>query len=597
MSFPIEEYALIGDMETAALVHRSGSIDWLCLPRFDSSACFAALLGTEDNGRWTIEPDCEVHTIRRRYRPDSLVLETEFETADGVVALVDCMPPRNRSPDLLRLVECRRGRVRMRTELIMRFDYGATVPWVRRTENGLVAIAGPDALRLTTAVPLVGREFRTTGTFVVEPGQRTTFELTWSPSHLDPPPSIDVVTTIDDCERWWRNWAARARLPPGRWRDISMRSLITLKALTYAATGGIVAAPTTSLPEQVGGPRNWDYRYCWLRDSTFTLYALLDAGYTEEARAWRDWLERAVAGRPEQAHIMYGIAGERRLPELELQWLRGYEDSRPVRIGNDAARQFQLDVYGEVLDTLHFSRRRGLRSNRAGWRIQRAMTSFVEDAWMRPDQGIWEIRGPERHFTFSKVMAWVALDRSVKSIEQFGLDGPVQRWRAVRQRIHDEVCTRGYDPRIHAFVQAYGREELDASLLLLPAVGFLPADDPRVVGTVKAIERDLLVDGFVQRYRTHSDVDGLPGGEGAFLACSFWLVDAYVMLDRRDDAERLFERLVGLCNDVGLLAEEYAPASRRLLGNFPQALSHIALVTSARNLAEASGPSHRRRRP
>lgn len=334
-----------------------------------------------------------------------------------------------------------------------------------------------------------------------------------------------------------------------------------------------------------------------MRDSTFTLYALLDAGYTEEARAWRDWLERAVAGRPEQAHIMYGIAGERRLPELELQWLRGYEDSRPVRIGNDAARQFQLDVYGEVLDTLHFSRRRGLRSNRAGWRIQRAMTSFVEDAWMRPDQGIWEIRGPERHFTFSKVMAWVALDRSVKSIEQFGLDGPVQRWRAVRQRIHDEVCTRGYDPRIHAFVQAYGREELDASLLLLPAVGFLPADDPRVVGTVKAIERDLLVDGFVQRYRTHSDVDGLPGGEGAFLACSFWLVDAYVMLDRRDDAERLFERLVGLCNDVGLLAEEYAPASRRLLGNFPQALSHIALVTSARNLAEASGPSHRRRRP
>ncbi len=596
LPLPLEDYALIGDCETAALVGRDGSIDWLCLPRFDSGACFAALLGAPEHGRWLVAPQGEVRATRRRYRGDTLVLETEFETDEGVVALIDCMPPADRAHDLVRVVEGRRGRVAMRTELVIRFDYGSSVPWVRRTEAGIVAIAGPDLLRLDTPVPLRGEGFRTLGEFSVAAGERVPFALTWSPSHLNPPPPVDPVRALAATEAFWRDWAARATYR-GPYRDAVVRSLVTLKALTYAPTGGIVAAPTTSLPEKLGGVRNWDYRYCWLRDATFTLYALLNAGYTDEALAWRNWLVRAVAGRPEQAQIMYGIAGERRLPEFEMPWLPGYENSRPVRVGNAAAAQFQLDIYGEVIDTLHLSRRLGLQADEVVWRVEKALASYVEQVWQQPDEGIWEVRGPRRHFTYSKVMAWVALDRAVKSVEHFGLAGPVERWRAVRDAIHAEVCREGYDPALGSFVQHYGGKALDASLLLLPVVGFLPASDPRVRGTVAAAERHLLRDGFVVRYPTDEVDDGLPAGEGAFLACSFWLVDNYVLLGRHDEARRLFERLAGLANDVGLLAEEYDPGAKRLVGNFPQAFSHIALVNSARNLSpQDEGPaSHRRR--
>jgi GH15 family glucan-1,4-alpha-glucosidase len=591
----IEDYALLGDTETAALVSRAGSIDWLCLPRFDSAACFAKLLGTADNGHWSLGPAEPPRSTTRAYRGATLVLETLHETASGEVAVVDFMVPRNDTPELLRIVEGRSGEVRMHTELVIRFDYGATVPWVRRTDDGIVAVAGPDLLRLTTSAPVHGENFRTVADFVVRAGERVAFELAWSPSHLDPPAPLAPLAALAETERWWAQWAAKATLA-GPHDELSLRSLLVLKALTYGPTGGIVAAPTTSLPEHIGGVRNWDYRYCWLRDSTFTLYALLHSGFHDEAGAWRDWLVRAVAGRPEQARIMYGIAGERRLPELELPWLAGYEGSRPVRIGNGAAEQFQLDVYGEVMDTLHLARRLGLQSDTAGWRVQRALTEFVERAWQEPDEGIWEIRGPRRHFTFSKVMAWVALDRSVKSIEQFGLEGPLERWRACRDAIHDDVCRRGWDGARGSFVQAYGEPQLDASLLLLPALGFLPPHDPRILGTIAAIERELVVDGLVLRYRTDASVDGLPPGEGAFLACSFWLVDAYALVGREADARALFERLVALANDVGLLAEEYDPVAKRLLGNFPQALSHIALVNSARNLSgRVTGPSEDRR--
>jgi GH15 family glucan-1,4-alpha-glucosidase len=591
----IEDYALIGDCQTAALVGRDGSIDWLCVPRFDSPACFAALLGTPEHGRWLLAPSGEARSVRRRYRGDTLVLETEFETDAGVVAIVDCMPPRTTAPDLIRLVEGRRGRVPMRMELVMRPAYGSRVPWVQRVEDGLVAIAGPDALRLRSPVTVRGENFRSVADFVVSEGQKTAFELTWYPSHLSAPSPSEPEETISRTESWWQDWSARCTYE-GEWRDAVVRSLITLKALTYAPTGGVVAAATTSLPEQLGGVRNWDYRYCWLRDATFTLYALLLVGYVEEACAWREWLLRAVAGAPGQAQIMYGVAGEQWLPELEVPWLPGYEGARPVRVGNAASGQFQLDIYGEIMDALHFARRATVPPSEPAWRVQRALVRFVESAWKRPDEGIWEVRGPRRHFTHSKVMAWVALDRAVKGVERFGYDGPVERWRQVRDRIHADVCRNGFDPDLNTFVQHYGSQDLDASLLMIPLVGFLPANDPRMLGTVKAIREKLMADGFVLRYPTAPHIDGLPPREGAFLACTFWLADNLALQGRRTEARDMFERLLVLRNDVGLLSEQYDPACGRLVGNFPQAFSHVGLINTAQNLSRGDGPAEDRRR-
>jgi len=590
MSCLIEEYALIGDCQTAALVARNGSIDWLCFPRFDSGACFAALLGNQEHGRWLLAPAGDIRNISRRYRDGTLVLETDYETADGAVTLIDCMPPRSKEPDLVRIVAGRRGQVHMRMDLIIRFDYGSVVPWVRRTEDGIRAVAGPDTLMLHSAVDVHGKGFRTVAEFIVSEGERVPFVITWHPSHEPAPAAIDAEKTVEHTERWWREWSSRCSYR-GFFRDIVLRSLITLKALTYAPTGGIVAAPTTSLPERLGGVRNWDYRYCWLRDATFTLYALMLAGYVDEARAWREWLLRAVAGNPSELNIMYGLSGERRLTELELGWLPGYAGSAPVRTGNAACEQFQLDVYGEVMDAMHLARRSGLAPDENAWRVQLALTEFLESAWSEPDNGIWEMRGPRRHFTHSKVMAWVALDRMVKGVERFGLSGPVERWRKLRAIIHDEVCARGFSAERHAFVQYYGGTQLDAGLLMIPLVGFLPSSDARVKGTVEAIERDLMEDGFVLRYRTRPDIDALPPGEAAFLACSFWLADNLALLGRYRDARSLFERLLSLCNDVGLLSEGYDPVNRRLLGNFPQALSHLALINTAFNLSRAAGPA------
>lgn len=586
----IEDYALIGDCHTAALVARNGSIDWLCFPRFDSPACFAALLGNDAHGRWLITPASEVRDIRRRYRDGTLVLETDYETADGAVRLIDCMPPRSNEPDLVRVVVGKRGRVRMRMQLIIRFDYGSIIPWVRRTESGIRAVAGPDTLILRAPVDLRNENFRTEAEFTVSEGQRLPFVLMWHPSHQPTPAMVDAEETIAHTEQWWQEWSSRCTYE-GPWREAVTRSLVTLKALTYAPTGGIVAAATTSLPEQLGGIRNWDYRYCWVRDATFTLYALMLAGYTAEACAWREWLLRAVAGKPSELNIMYGLAGERRLPEMELKWLPGYEGSSPVRIGNAACEQFQLDVYGELMDAMHLARRGGLDPDDNAWRVERSLTEYLESAWSQPDNGIWEMRGPKRHFTHSKVMAWVAVDRMVKAVERFGLGGSVERWRSLRATIHEEVCRNGFDPERMSFVQYYGGKELDASLLMIPLVGFLPASDPRVRGTVKAIERDLMADGFVLRYRTKPDVDGLPPGEAAFLACTFWLADNFALLGRKEDARRLFERLLALRNDVGLLAEEYDPRTNRLLGNFPQAFSHVALINTAWNLSRDRGPA------
>jgi GH15 family glucan-1,4-alpha-glucosidase len=590
----IEDYALIGDCQTAALVARDGSIDWLCLPRFDSPACFASLLGTPEHGRWLLAPRGEVRSVRRRYRPGSLVLETEYETPEGVVAVIDCMPGRARHPHLVRLVEGRRGQVPMRTELVIRFDYGSVVPWVQRLGGGLGAVAGPDALLLRTPVHVRGENLTTVAQFAVAAGQRVPFSLAWHPSYEPPPEPINPEQAVADTEVWWRDWSGRCTYR-GPYREAVVRSLITLKALTYVPTGGMVAAATTSLPEQLGGVRNWDYRYCWLRDATLTLLALLNAGYVEEARAWRVWLLRAVAGQPAATNIMYGLAGERRLTELELTWLPGYEGARPVRIGNAASRQFQLDVYGEVLDVMYLSRRLGLESEEAGWHLEQALLTFVESACERPDEGIWEVRGPRRHFTHSKVMAWVALDRAVKAVENFGLEGPADRWRELRETLHRQICEQGFDGGLGAFVQSYGSKELDASLLMIPMVGFLPATDPRVAGTVAAIEKHLMRDGFVDRYTSSSAVDGLPPGEGVFLACTFWLADNYLLQGRRDEARAVFERLLGLCNDVGLLSEEYDPEARRLVGNFPQAFSHIGLVNTAMNLSpRQEGPADQR---
>lgn len=586
----IEDYALIGDCETAALVSRQGSIDWLCFPRFDSPACFAALLGTPENGHWQLVPCAPVTSVRRRYLGDTAILETEFTTEEGVVAVIDFMPVRSGLPDVVRIVVGRRGKVQMRMELVLRFDYGSVVPWVQRIPRGISAVGGPDSVRLCTPVPLRGEHFHTVADFVVAEGERVPFDLTWFPSHEPPGPELDPEDALRTTEEWWTSWAARCTVE-GPWREAVMRSLITLKALTYNRTGAIVAAPTTSLPEKFGGVRNWDYRYCWLRDATFTLLALLNAGYTDEARAWREWLVRAVAGRPDQIHIMYGVAGERRLTEIELPWLPGFGASRPVRIGNAAHSQFQLDIFGEVLDATHQAWKLGIPHDEQAWRVDTALVTHLESVWHEPDEGIWEVRGPRRHFTHSKMMAWVALDRAVKSIELFGLDGPLDRWRAVRDAIHQDVCARGFDPRQGAFVQSYGSPLLDASLLMMPLVGFLPATDPRVRGTIEAIERQLTRDGFVARYATVPDVDGLPPGEATFLLCSFWLVDNLTLIGRHDDAQRLFERLLSIRNDVGLLAEGYDTEHHRQAGNFPQAFSHVGLINSASNLSRLRAPA------
>jgi GH15 family glucan-1,4-alpha-glucosidase len=590
MPEPIEDYALIGDGETAALVSRRGSIDWLCLPRFDSPACFAALLGGPEHGRFGLAPRDGSRSVRRRYRDGTLVLETEFETADGAVTLVDCMPHREGPPLLIRQVIGRRGTVPMRMELVIRMDYGSVVPWVRRSAHGIHAVAGPDALALTTDLPIRGQDLTTVADFSVAAGERRSLTLQWYLSHRPAPAPLDPEAAVSETEAWWHRWLGRCGYEEGPDRAAVVRSLVTIKALIYEPTGGIVAAPTTSLPERLGGVRNWDYRICWVRDATFALYALVLGGYLEEARAWRQWLLRAVAGTPAQLQIMYGIGGERRLTEIELPWLPGYEGSAPVRIGNAAHAQFQLDVWGEMLDAAHAAERAGLERDPEGWRVIQKLMEHLEAVWSEPDEGIWEVRGPRRHFTHSKVMAWVAADRMVKMTEAAG-HGSSSRWRALRTAIHADVCRRGLDPTRNAFVQSYGARELDASLLMIPLVGFLPPEDPRVRGTVAAIERELLVDGLVQRYPTRSGVDGLPPGEGVFLACSFWLVDNLVLQGRADEARRLFDRLLGLRNDVGLLAEQYDPRARRQLGNFPQALSHIALINSASNLSGALRPA------
>jgi GH15 family glucan-1,4-alpha-glucosidase len=594
MPSKIEDYALLGDCETSALVARDGSVDWLCWPRFDSGACFAALLGGPENGRWIIAPfDANGHTARR-YRANTLILETDIETAEGEVTLIEFMPPRGKASDLVRIVLGKRGEVAMRTELIIRFDYGRSIPWVtRRGDRTLCAVSGPDMVVLRTPVSLRGEDLKTVGEFTVSAGEMVPFVLTYGPSHLEPPTRIDPMVALADTEAFWRDWSSQFQ-GAGEWSEPVLRSLITLKALTYRPTGGIVAAATTSLPEQLGGPRNWDYRFCWIRDATFTLLALMNAGYYEEAKSWRAWLVRAVAGDPSQVQIMYGLAGERRLTEWEVPWLPGYEGAEPVRIGNAAAEQMQLDMYGEVMDALHHARKGKLAADEAGWTLQQEFLKHLETIWVEPDQGIWEVRGGPRQFTYSKVMAWVAFDRGIKSVEQFGLKGPVDRWRAIRRQIHDEVCREGFNSEIGAFVQSYGSKELDASVLLIPLVGFLPPNDPRVRSTVEAIERHLMADGFVLRYDPGVSSDGLPGSEGAFLACSFWLADNLVLLGRADDARRLFERLLALRNDVGLLSEEYDPRAKRLVGNFPQAFSHITLVNTAYNLSRQHKPAVQR---
>ncbi|MFI5967805.1 glycoside hydrolase family 15 protein [Streptomyces asoensis] len=581
----IENYALIGDEQTAALVGTDGSVDWLCLPRFDSGACFARLLGDEDNGHWRIAPKgVEGPCTRRAYRPDTLVLDTEWETAEGAIRVTDLMPQRDRAPDVVRIVQGLRGRVTVRSTLRLRFDYGWIIPWMRRSDGHRVAIGGPDAVwfRSEPPVPTWGEDFGTHSQFTVSEGESVAFVLTWHPSHESRPPLVDpweaLRVSVDD----WRAWAARCRYD-GPHRDAVVRSLITLKALTYVPTGGIVAALTTSLPEELGGVRNWDYRYCWLRDSTLTLGALLAAGYEDEAEAWRNWLLRAVAGDPADLQIMYGLAGERRLPECELPWLSGYADSKPVRIGNGAVDQLQLDVYGEVMDSLSLARTAGMSPRPHMWSLQCALMQWLCENWRQPDEGLWEVRGGRRQFVHSKVMVWVAADRAVRALEEYpDLRGDPAGWRAMRDEIHREVCEQGYDPVRNTFTQYYGSRDLDASLLLIPRVGFLPPDDPRVVGTVDAVREELGHGGLLRRYSTDgAAVDGLPGDEGTFLACSFWLADALHMTGRTQEARELFEHLVGLANDVGLLAEEYDPTTGRHLGNFPQAFSHIGLVNTA----------------
>ena len=597
MALAIEDYALIGDMKTAALVGRNGSIDWLCVPRFDSGAVFAALLGDSSHGRWQICPRDPDYKVERRYRDDSLVLETTFRTQEGEVRLVDCMYPHSRSPSVCRMVEGVRGNVPMQMELVIRFDYGAVIPWVQQRENGIEAIAGPDKLSIRTDVPLENRDFRTFANFTVAAGQTVPFLLDWYPSYGVASVNRDVPTSIESTTQWWKRWMSRHRLVASEWDEPVRRSLIVLKAMTFGKTGGLIAAPTTSLPEQIGGVRNWDYRFCWLRDATFALFALLESGFLEEAREWRQWLLRAVAGHPRQMHIVYGVRGERRLEERTIDWLPGYENSAPVRIGNAAWSQFQLDVYGEVMDMLHQARRAGLQGSRSAWNLQRRLMEYLESRWTDPDEGIWEVRGPRRHFTHSKVMAWVAFDRAVKAIEEFGLSGPIDRWKQLREEAHDQVCREGFNSELGSFTQYFGSSLLDASLLMIPLVGFLPATDPRVTGTIRAIEQRLVSRGFVHRYETETGVDGLPPGEGSFLLCSFWLADNYALAGRMADARTMYERLLSIRNDVGLLSEGYDVERDRLVGNFPQAFSHIGLINTAANLSrEREGPAEERTR-
>jgi GH15 family glucan-1,4-alpha-glucosidase len=584
MALPIENYALIGDCHTAALIGTDGSMDWLCFPRFDSSACFAALLGGPEQGRWLLAPAAKVKSVHRRYRRDSLILETDFPTSRGSVRVIDFMPVSDERWDVVRIVQGLSGTVALRMELVVRFDYGSIIPWVRRSGKLLLMTAGPDTLELAASVAVEGQNMKTVAEFSVRKGKRETFVLNYRPSHFATRPAIDAGKALKHTAGRWHKWASRCRYK-GRWRDSVQRSLITLKALTYHPSGGLVAAPTTSLPEEPGGVRNWDYRYCWLRDATFALNALLLAGYDEEASAWREWLLRAVAGSPDDLQIVYGVTGARRLEEIELSWLSGYEGSKPVRIGNAASKQCQLDVYGEVMDCLHLARAAGMESHRDAWNVQLALLKFLETHWNHPDEGLWEMRGPPQHFTHSKIMAWVAFDRAIKDAEKEGLEGPVETWRELRDRIHAQVCEKGFDAENNTFVQSYGAKFLDASLLLIPQVGFLTAEDARVLGTIAAIERHLMVDGLVLRYSTATVVDALPAGEGAFLACSFWLADSYLLTGRRAEAEALFERLLKLGNDVGLFAEEYDPRAKRMLGNFPQALTHMALVNTARLLS------------
>lgn len=594
MALPIEDYALIGDCETAALVGRNGSIDWLCLPRFDSEACFASLLGEENNGRWLIAATDPKAKVTRRYRPDTLILETRFETETGAATVIDFMYPCEKHPNVIRLVVGEKGTIEFESEIIVRFGYGESVPWVTTMPDGrLRMIAGPSRIVLQSSVELRGENFKTKSTFEVKQGQTESFALSYTESWIPEPVEFDAESLIHGTEMFWKNWTSKCTME-GPYADIVKRSLITLKAMTYEPTGGVVAAATTSLPEHFGGPRNWDYRYCWVRDATLTLLALMNTGYYDEARSWREWLLRAVAGSPRQMQIMYGIAGERRLYEFELPWLNGYENSTPVRIGNAAHDQVQLDVYGEMLDAVHQARKGGLAPLQSGWDLQLAIIEQVEDVWQKPDEGIWEVRSGPEQFVYSKVMAWVAFDRTIRSAERFKLEGPIERWRETREAIHKQVCEQGYNKELNSFVRSYGSTEVDASLLLIPAMGFLPATDPRMVGTVEQIEKTLMKDGLVQRYDTSKASDGLPPGEGMFLACSFWLVDAYLMMGREKDAIALFERLIGLSNDLGLLSEEYDTEAKRLCGNFPQAFSHLALVNSACNLGRNGRPVEQR---
>jgi GH15 family glucan-1,4-alpha-glucosidase len=587
---PIESYAIIGDCETAALVCLDGSIDWLCWPDFSSDACFARLLGTEENGRWLLAPATEVEKTTRKYRDHTLILETTYETADFAVVLIDFMPIRGTNSDIVRIVKGIRGSAPMKMEMALRFNYGATVPWVTRRHGGIRAIAGPDLVVLHTKAPLIGKGLTTVSEFTVNAGESVDFVMTYGPSHLHMPRAIDVNKALEETQDFWEKWAAQNCYQQLPYCEAVERSLITLKALTYQPTGGIVAAVTTSLPEQLGGSRNWDYRYCWLRDATFTLLSFMFGGYYQEARAWQQWLLRAIAGSPDQVQIMYGLAGQRFLPEREIPWLTGYENSKPVRIGNAASEQLQLDIYGEVLAAFYHALSKMGKDGEQSFSMLRALVEHLETIWQEPDEGIWETRGGRQHFTYSKVMAWVAFDRAIKAAGMLHANAPVERWQKVRTKIHDEICTQGYNEKLGSFVQSYGSEHLDASLLLMPLTGFLPPEDPRIKGTLKAIEGNLMSGGLVLRYNTEKVSDGLPPGEGVFLACSFWMVSALKLQGRDDDARKLFERVLSLANDVGLLAEEYDTTAKRLVGNFPQALSHISLVNAAVNLAGFNAP-------